>query len=1060
MALLGNPFTDYVTKQINTRQKALGEGLGDGSDINRIQSLQAYNTSTPWMRLASAVKITKGDEAKPGKSVYKQILDSGLLLGIPENEWINTGLAKRFVLEGAPNSYEGDSKPEGVASPESNPFLSAYGWGYNSSGITHGQGYVPPPGVTSVDFEYKNDGALAFASIKIKAFSREQFAMIDILYMRPGYTCLLEFGHTSGIMNDLSTLSIDNSQTDPLKYLFGGDSKPPSYSTMAKKISKTKDTWNGNYEGFFGRITKFDWKFNSDGSYDITVKLTGLGDVISSLKVNIAKQFKAPVSIESDFIGKLEVDETEDAKEVSSFIISNAYASQLNFDLYSIFADKNQFKDSFNVFLVKTNENATSYPLPLKNIPINGQEESFIIPGGVVKIDINDYGGTIYSPTTFIKFGGFLSMLQKICNITDGGDNSFLQFEMVEDVSSDIKNDFTPIVNDTFIATYPGNFSSNPNKCLIKVSKMIGSKDIWPTGFKPKIIVDSIINDVLTNNYDTAPESTDPIQQLENPKLAYTLSEVYVNINYISTILSGLMGGDEAAEGALDVSILDLLNGVLSGINSSLGGLNTFRVIYNEDTSQVQIISENPILSSKKTPEKPFAIFNTYGFERGTVNQGSFITSFDLNSELTDQMATQISIGAQSNSNTIAGNATAFSSYNKGLIDTLFVDKTPSIVANTDGDNGDNGEVEVVDEIMDMWRESSGTGTMGEIYDDRQLDEDSYIQTLDSLNNNISPVIMGRLNNTKKAPSPFFLPFNMSLTMNGLGGMKIYDAFKITGKGLPLSYNPDVIKLLIKSLSHTVSLEGWKTRISTIAQPIFKIDTSEGNIKAEEGEYIRKSSNSDTVAGNDVAPPPGIKPPSDEKLRIKLYRIMDDGTQTLGIMQVLAEDEKTVIMTMATSELPWKGNRNGVSCIPADDYRVKSHVSPKHGKCFWLIGNAQGNYAYNRIYGNGFTRGSILIHSSPKAPGWLEGCIAPGIKFNDADNQKGRQKGTGKFYLDPSKSQSNQAVGLLINKLYAEGSFKMKIMNQGGGNSESLPKTFNAEVRKISKSVKLLPNPK
>ena len=54
---------------------------------------------------------------------------------------------------------------------------------------------------------------------------------------------------------------------------------------MSKTILKEKEKHDGNYEAFFGRISKFSWKFNMDGSYDITVKLMGLGDVISSLKI-------------------------------------------------------------------------------------------------------------------------------------------------------------------------------------------------------------------------------------------------------------------------------------------------------------------------------------------------------------------------------------------------------------------------------------------------------------------------------------------------------------------------------------------------------------------------------------------------------------------------------------------------------------------------------------------------------------------------------------------------------------------------------------------------------
>jgi len=374
MAIIGKSFQDYVTKQINLRQKSLGEGFGSTNNPRKVKTLNVYNSSTPFMRLSSAVSITKGDENLPGDSVYKQIKNSGLFDGIGENSWKGTELAKNFVLQGAPNNSRGNGNPSGVNSPGKKNLEVAYGWGYGASQINSEQGYVPPPGVTNIDFEYKNDGALAFATVSIKAFSATQFSMIDILYMRPGYTCLLEFGHSMYYKNTKPNLepelvSLDTSMTAPFEYLFRNrditkspsetitpddfvgpvenDSRynqpdpPPTatYTEMAKIIQNEKKKHDGNYEGFFGKISKFNWKFNMDGSYDITVKLTGLGDVISSLKTNLPKITSTPTTFDSNF--SLSTTTTSDLPKEKNqpLIISDAQATQLNFELYAIFKD-------------------------------------------------------------------------------------------------------------------------------------------------------------------------------------------------------------------------------------------------------------------------------------------------------------------------------------------------------------------------------------------------------------------------------------------------------------------------------------------------------------------------------------------------------------------------------------------------------------------------------------------------------------------------------------------------------------------------------------------------
>lgn len=902
MALIGKPFQDYVKNQVAQRQESLGEGFGGTNTPRKLNTLNVYNSSTPWMRLASAVSITKPTEDSPGISVYQQILDSGLFDGFGENSWKETELAKNFVLQGTPNNSRGNGNPSGVNSPSKKNLEAAYGFGYGSSQINSEQGYVPPPGITNIDFEYKNDGALAFATVSIKAFSATQFSMIDILYMRPGYTCLLEFGHSMYHNNKGELINFSPSFTSPFGYLFNPDSSP-SYTKMAEKIQDEKSKHHGNYEGFFARIMKFNWKFNMDGSYDITVKLAGLGSVITSLKTNIPKMTTTPSTFNSDFEPKAFANSKErkefkaETEEAKAFVISDAMESQLNFELYAFFADKIKYKDSdasaFEYLGVPdTNLESVGFDVEMVEIPIENITKSYTISHGLVKFDVADFGRTKFSPITLIKFGVFLSMLQKICNITDEeGKNSLIQFEMVNDISQGIEKQKE--LDDTFIVTYPGNFSSNPNKCLIKYEDY--TYDLSPNLSLPK---DTTINLELTR-LDSG-GANNAIKKLPNPSRAMRLSDVYININFISEVLRNLRGADPEAENDVDVSIMDLLKGILSGVNTSLGGLNNFRVVFSEVTSQIQFLSEVPGITQEiDSSSEPLSILNTYGFDTTTpeLEGGSFVTSVDINSELTDQMATQISIGAQNNSNTINGNSTSFSIYSKGLIDTLMKVKksplesevstippfvvSPEVQESLDEQAEENRKAlnydgtdaslnidprtlnfpqydiqdtedlfddlglefptgsssttaptvtgptqEYIDKINTIFTESEFLFTFNEVYNFREFDETSYISGLEKVSLSISSLMTGESTRNKKSPAPFFLPFNMSLEMRGLGGIRIFDAFSINGKGLPLSYDPKSIKLIVKSLSHTVSLDGWKTKISTLPQPIFDIDST------------------------------------------------------------------------------------------------------------------------------------------------------------------------------------------------------------------------------------------
>lgn len=806
----------------------------------------------------------------PGKSVSQQIKENGLFDGTPESEWIGSGLAQKCILNGVPTSYTRDkngnytrSTIAGAVNVSGAPFgntpdqfSSAYGWGYNSTGILHGRGYVPPPGITNVDFEYKNDGALAQATVNIKAFSPEQFAIIDILYMRPGFTVLLEFGHSTYLDNNGEIISIETDSTKPFDYLFdqltAAGSEHPSYTKMAKKIRDEKKDKNGNYEGFFGRITKFNWKFGNDGTYNITIKLTGTGDVINSLNTSISKLSKTAASIltgkqsskykktqssptsaqvykgyyagdtlETNYGVGADYD-TDEAEEAGDYIISDAFESQLNYELYSIFNDSVAFRGNG-----VTNSKAASSNLVVFDVPILGGKYTKIFYKSVLKYDVNDaVGGTEYSPITLVKFGALLAMIQKICNVTDGKDNSLIQFEMVRNLfCKSIKKDNNELYvgntgniykeDETFMATFPGNISSDPNICLKAFTggapEITGEKYAKLTAqYSKKSRITSVMNS--TNNL-----AVDLKNKLVNSELAYRLSQVYININFVTQLLRDLRVKDEDEK--QQVPLLALVQGILTGINEACGSINNFRVIFDEEIAEIKILSESPALTSKESlnETEKYTTINTFGFDKsfdGKVNYGSFVTNLDLNSELSDKMATQITIGAASNNNSVSGEGAAFASYSKGLKDMLFVQKIANLQKITSTTPKSQSEL-----LNDIVEKANFDDAFQQIYDDGEYDEDGYISTAKQVNSQMAPKIMDQYFNKGIAPSPSFLPFNMSLTMHGLGGIRIYDAFKIDGKVLPLSYNPKDIKLIIKSLSHSISLDGWKTSISTLSVP-------------------------------------------------------------------------------------------------------------------------------------------------------------------------------------------------------------------------------------------------
>ena len=296
--LFGESFDEYVHKQVNTRQASLKKHQKSTAD------LQVFNSSTPWIRLTSSIKID---------AQRTEELANSLDLRSTKIEGFN--LAKNLVL------FAGASKGDDLKNR-----IGGVGYGLdNAYGFLSDkeQGYKPMPGVTGVTAKYKNNGSLKQAQVNITCFTRKQFEALEVLYLRLGYTVILEWGHSvyfdnNGVKQNMSAMSIPNLMFTPTKSIDPAKaaleaaalvtdevekmavaqiakakaerenkSKGPHPTRIRKSILKTKRETGGNYDGMLAKVANYSWNLNSDLSYSITLDLVSLGDIIDSLKMNV-----------------------------------------------------------------------------------------------------------------------------------------------------------------------------------------------------------------------------------------------------------------------------------------------------------------------------------------------------------------------------------------------------------------------------------------------------------------------------------------------------------------------------------------------------------------------------------------------------------------------------------------------------------------------------------------------------------------------------------------------------------------------------------------------------
>lgn len=292
MNIIGEGFPKEIHQQVIQRQKVYGSGYTKGT-LRSPEEILYLNANTSWCKLVSSVDV-----------IDKSILQNASLSKVPGIDGNN--LAKQFVLfNGTFNTDEGDQK-SGIDTTKS---ILGYNYAYGIGGTDFG--LRPMMGIQSAEIKHANRGSIRQATVKIKAWNKIQFDIIDVLYLRLGFDILLEWGHTMWYDNkgELHTGSdIENSLAGEFLTGIGPITRTEiiqptnlvelpktvetkgngslTYDDFLKLIQQKRLSSNGNYDAMFAKVTNFHWSFLPDGSYDITLDLVSIGDVVESFKIN------------------------------------------------------------------------------------------------------------------------------------------------------------------------------------------------------------------------------------------------------------------------------------------------------------------------------------------------------------------------------------------------------------------------------------------------------------------------------------------------------------------------------------------------------------------------------------------------------------------------------------------------------------------------------------------------------------------------------------------------------------------------------------------------------
>jgi hypothetical protein len=239
MSIFKESFNPNVQNSLEARQNLMGKS------IRTPQELTFLNSNTNFVSLKSSVDVN-GDD---GKLAKENVLIGGTL----NNKVLRYGI---------------DDAGEGAYSTKT------------SSGAKHVLGMRPMPGITSIEVHNKAAyGSTRIATVNFQCWDVEQLNILEALYMRPGYTVLLEFGR-----NNYIDTKGNLRQVAPADDFF--TKKNVVLIDYLNELYKRSTDSSGNYDALFGYIINYGWSARNDGGYDCKTEIVTTGEILESLKVN------------------------------------------------------------------------------------------------------------------------------------------------------------------------------------------------------------------------------------------------------------------------------------------------------------------------------------------------------------------------------------------------------------------------------------------------------------------------------------------------------------------------------------------------------------------------------------------------------------------------------------------------------------------------------------------------------------------------------------------------------------------------------------------------------
>ena len=815
--IIGANHLDYVTTQIKARQEVLGKSSRNSEDIAWM------NGRTSFIRLASSVEIADEDILQYNfeNKEWEVVSNNGAqirkeFLNLPDS-YSGPTLSKQLVLEGGILNEDGSKKFGITNSLDELPSSSSnYGFG----GMEFGP--QPMPGISSFSLKTYNKGSLREANLKITAHNRRQFEYLESVYLRLGYTVLLEWGDSHYPYSENGEIIYKKNYSSLVDtFLNTGLLPEGGTSFFYTEIEKLRKETQGNYDGFLGRVQNFSWTVAPNGTYEINLKLITIGSVIENLKLNVVQN----IVISPDGTPKI-----ENQEENTLLVLIKSLAATPK-------ENSGEIRVGFNWASIAWNYVASYFSDDEQLIEYDAITKD--PDTGIIVTCRATYGeeATLYN---YIRFGTFLEMLNQQFFILDkNGNPNIIEID-----------------------------TSNTQYCF--------SNGMSISGDPSKMVVS-----IKTDEISIFHEDETTIEQFHTTLNGVQVGDI-MNLYFSEEYLSSLVK-ESTDEKTGDITLYPLLKKLTDTANNLLGGVNkiNLRIVDKQIGSKIKQVLEFydevvPFESEKLRQSQEEGLITVYGFnpkglkevqvedddgnltqETQAYNRGSFVTDYSFQTNISKETGNMIAIGAQANGYAVGEDATLFSKWNVGLVDRIIPQKldVDSLIIEQDkitatyiklaqlyltyirSFRGNHTRRQVSKEIdgNDIGLYSSPSAQAAIAQDDITITYKGYgFPDIHLGSSGGKKSFVGFINTQKsyfqkfytidaisnKTSTPFigFIPIKLSITLDGLSGIRIFDKLSIDSRFLPPNYG-DTLEFIITGLDHKIESNKWSTQIETLSIP-------------------------------------------------------------------------------------------------------------------------------------------------------------------------------------------------------------------------------------------------